>query len=94
MARLEEGEYPQTDRARAWLDRAIDAPPDPVYVCAHCGGESGDWHALCPHCRAFDTLSWRVNPTAARADAGAIIVAVPPPAIAPPLLAAAAQSDK
>jgi HemY protein len=59
MARLEEGEHPRSGSARDWLDRALGARPDPAYICARCGGESGEWQALCPHCRGFDTLAWR-----------------------------------
>jgi HemY protein len=59
MARLEEGEHPQSGSVRDWLDRALAAPPDPTYVCGRCGGENGEWLALCPHCRGFDTLAWR-----------------------------------
>jgi HemY protein len=57
MARLEEAEHQDFGRVREWLDRAVAAPPEPRYVCASCGGESGEWRSLCPHCGAFDTLS-------------------------------------
>jgi HemY protein len=60
MARLEEGEYGPGAGARAWLDRAADAPPDPCWVCGECGAEAREWHALCPACGAFDSLAWRV----------------------------------
>jgi HemY protein len=60
MARLEESERPgETGAARDWADRALNAPPDPTYVCARCTGESLAWQALCPHCHGFDTLAWR-----------------------------------
>ena len=59
MARLEEAEHDDLARMREWLDRAARAVPDPRYVCASCGGESADWHSLCPRCNAFDTLAWR-----------------------------------
>ena len=59
MARLEEAEHGDLKRMREWLDRAVDAPPDPGYVCTACGGEAGEWDALCPRCGAFDRLEWR-----------------------------------
>jgi HemY protein len=59
MARLEEAEHGELGPVREWLDRAVGAMPDPRYVCASCGRESLDWHSLCPHCGAFDALSWR-----------------------------------
>ena len=57
-ARLEDGEV--AGRGREWLDRALGASPDPCYVCALCGAESGEWRSLCPRCGGFDTLSWRI----------------------------------
>jgi HemY protein len=63
MARLEDGEHPQQGRAREWFDRALAAPPGPIYVCARCGGENAEWRALCAHCHGVDTLAWRA-PTA------------------------------
>ncbi|HVH78113.1 MAG TPA: heme biosynthesis HemY N-terminal domain-containing protein [Stellaceae bacterium] len=68
MARLEEAEHPEQQAAtRDWFDRALTAPPDPMYVCVRCGGESAEWRALCPHCQAFDTLAWR-SPAAGSAS--------------------------
>jgi HemY protein len=65
MARLEEAEHGGLGPVREWLDRAVAAPPDPRYVCTSCSRESLDWHSLCPHCGAFDTLSWRTPAWAA-----------------------------
>ena len=59
MARLEDGEHPGQGLAREWFDRALTAAPDAAYVCSTCGGESGEWAPLCPHCGAFDKLAWR-----------------------------------
>jgi HemY protein len=59
MARLEEAEHGELGPVREWLDRAVVAMPDPRYVCASCGRESLNWRSLCPHCGAFDALSWR-----------------------------------
>ena len=75
MARLEDAEG--TGRAREWLDRAIGAAPDPCYVCAACALETMEWQSLCPHCRGFDTLAWRV-PERAGKEVG--------PGLLPPLL--------
>ena len=58
MARLEEGEHGNTEEARNWLTRAATTPSDGCYLCANCKGESTEWHALCPHCSALDTLAW------------------------------------
>lgn len=97
MARLEDNEHPQTSRARDWLDRALLAPPDPTWLCANCGGDSGEWQSLCHRCQGFDTLGWRVP--SASASTAAALSPVPPPVGLPPLLsipndlASARQSD-
>jgi HemY protein len=73
MARLEEAERREPGTAREWLDRAVAAPPDPRYLCASCGGESLEWRSLCPHCGAFDALSWRTPAAAARGSELAVL---------------------
>jgi HemY protein len=73
MARLEEAEHGEPGAAREWLDRAVTAPPDPRYLCASCGGESLEWRSLCPHCGAFDELSWRAPAAAARGSELAVL---------------------
>lgn len=70
MARVEEAEHGAGDGVRRWLDRAVNAMPDPRYLCASCGGESPQWHSRCPHCGSFAALSWR---TPAWAPAGSAL---------------------
>lgn len=89
MARLEDGENPGSGAARNWLVRAVEALPEPRYHCAQCDAESPDWHALCPHCGHFDTLSW--GRTAARTAAPALLPAPNPSLPAPTGLAPAGQ---
>jgi HemY protein len=80
MARLEESEHPHENRAREWLDRALDAPSDRAYVCARCGAESDGWGALCGQCHSFDAIAWRAPPPVARAiDLEAASLAPPLP---------------
>lgn len=104
MARLEEGERGDVAASRAWRDRALEAPADPAWLCRACGGESGEWQALCPHCGGFDTLDWDAPPVAPRpflgprAEDTALLVLPPatsrPDVAAPSDLAKTAQSDK
>lgn len=61
MAELEESEHNDLPAARMWLARAATTPAqDPAYLCSACGGETGQWSSLCPHCRSFDTIEWRL----------------------------------
>jgi HemY protein len=81
MARLEEAEHGAGGDMRGWLDRAVNATPDPRYVCTSCGGESLEWRSLCPHCSSFDTLAWRTPPWAAGGSALSIIAEGAPPRV-------------
>ncbi|MDE2227742.1 MAG: heme biosynthesis protein HemY [Alphaproteobacteria bacterium] len=63
MAMLEDAENGASGRARHWLERATQAPsPDPAYACNVCGFETAKWTPLCPRCRSFDQLVWRLKP--------------------------------
>lgn len=102
MARLEENERANLAAARRWIDRAIDAPPEPSYVCRNCGRHDDEWQPLCSGCGSFDTLRWerpeKAVPTvgsASRATAGVDVPPMLPSADTPAdsRLAATAQSD-
>jgi HemY protein len=61
MADLEEAEHDDHPAARSWLTRAATTPTaDPAYQCRVCGAEHAEWSALCPCCRSFGSLAWRV----------------------------------
>jgi HemY protein len=74
MARLEDSEHQDRDKARAWLLNAAGALPDPAWVCGNCGAAAEDWSARCGACREFDSLAWQAPPRVAAvltADPGA-----------------------
>jgi len=61
MAELEQAERDNDGAARGWLARArATGSLDETYICNACGAESAEWTPLCPHCRGFDSLHWRV----------------------------------
>jgi HemY protein len=61
MAELEEAEHGDVAAARSWLAQAATTTAlDPTYVCNACGAECHRWSALCPVCRSFDSLAWRL----------------------------------
>ena len=63
MASLEDGEHADGGRSRLWLERAARAAsPDPAYACNACGFETMTWTPICPRCRSFDQLVWRLRP--------------------------------
>lgn len=57
-AELEDVEHGPGFEARKWLLRASRAPAGPTWTCSDCGKNTIDWIDTCPHCEAFDTLSW------------------------------------
>jgi HemY protein len=59
MAELMEKENHDSASARDWLDKAVTAPPEPVWVCSDCQNAAGNWKALCPHCGALGSLEWK-----------------------------------
>ncbi|WP_299400281.1 heme biosynthesis protein HemY [Pelagibius sp.] len=58
MARLEESEHGDIAAARAWLERAGEAPRDPAWVCTTCGAVAARWSVDCGACGSFDSLAW------------------------------------
>lgn len=59
LARLERRESGNEQAALQWLTRAVDAPPDPVWLCRACGGGHEEWQAVCADCGSFNTLEWQ-----------------------------------
>ena len=39
--------------------RAMQAEPDPAWVCGECAAVSTEWQATCSHCGAFAELRWQ-----------------------------------
>ncbi len=62
MARLEESEHGEADKARAWLMKAGEALPDPAWVCGTCGAAAEEWQPRCGACDAYDGLAWHTPP--------------------------------
>ncbi len=74
FAEIEERQHHDSVSAHDWLRRAVQAPRDNEFRCTRCGSGSANWHALCSHCKGFDTLSWIApkTPAPAAPDAGAL----------------------
>lgn len=62
MAEIEEMQNNDLAASRKWLERAANSTaPDPAYACNACGAQTPGWSPLCPHCRRFDALVWRMR---------------------------------
>jgi HemY protein len=86
MAELEETERADMEASRAWLARAVTAPPDPAWVCGSCGARAASWRPRCGNCESFDTLAWTAPPQVEAAPE--IAPGLAPPAAKLPALAA------
>ena len=76
MARLEEAEHGDGEKARDWLIKAARAPRGPAWTCEACGAEAEAWAPHCGNCDAFDTMAWRPPK---RVGPGALTSAEPAP---------------
>lgn len=63
MAEIEQDQRHDAASAHRWIERAVRAPRDTEWRCGACGWTSPDWHAVCGHCGAFDTLAWAAPAT-------------------------------
>lgn len=59
LARIELHENGNAPSSRLWLDKVLETPPDPAWLCGSCGGTHPYWQATCSHCGQFNTLDWR-----------------------------------
>jgi HemY protein len=78
LAEVEQAEG-QGEKARAWLAKAVDAPPDPAWLCPTTGEARAAWSPFGPDGR-FDSLRWGSPPKIVpllRSDADAQLI--PPP---------------
>jgi len=78
LAEVEQAEG-QGEKARAWLAKAVDAPPDPAWLCPTTGEARASWSPFGPDGR-FDSLRWGSPPKIVpllRSDADAQLI--PPP---------------
>lgn len=76
LAALERRDRHDERAATAWLAKAPEAPADPVWLCAACGGAHEAWQPTCAHCGSFNSIEWlapgqrRTSPVLALADFG------------------------
>jgi len=58
LAKLERRESGDERASTQWLNKSIDAPADPAWLCSVCGAAHPRWQAVCRSCASFDTLEW------------------------------------
>ena len=99
LAELEQADGGDSEKARAWLAKAVDAPPDPAWICESTGEVRAGWSPFGPDGR-FDSLRWGsppkivpllregaaaelIPPATGRGGDGAVVTAAARPAPAP-----------
>ena len=78
LAELEHAEG-DGEKARMWLAKAVDAPPDPAWLCRTTGEVRARWSAFGPDGR-FDSLRWGQPPKIVPLLGGDRAELIPPPA--------------
>ena len=61
MAEVERAAGMSGERVQEWLTRAVDASPDPTWVCEETGAVMAQWHPFGPNGK-FDSLRWTTPP--------------------------------
>ena len=61
MAEVERAAGMSGERVQEWLTRAVDAPPDPTWVCEETGAVMAQWQPFGPNGK-FDSLRWTTPP--------------------------------
>jgi HemY protein len=82
LAEVEQAEG-DGEKARMWLAKAVDAPPDPAWLCQSTGEVQARWSAFGPDGR-FDSLHWGKPPKIVPMLGHERALVIPPPAPAPP----------
>ncbi|UUX48521.1 heme biosynthesis protein HemY [Nisaea acidiphila] len=78
QAYLAQAEDGNATEARAMLERASAAAPDPTWTCSDCGATAEVWTVSCGNCGHFASLSWKQPPRVST------LVSLPPEAEAVP----------
>lgn len=90
MAEIEEGQTGDQGKAREWLNRAVRAPRDPLWVAD--GITADEWEPVSPLTGRLDAFEWKVPVTAVNGKAGEPLPA-PPAAATQSLPAPVATAD-
>ena len=73
MAAIEKGEGADDKTVRAWLNKALDAPRGPQWVCESCSNIHSGWQPRCENCDTFDSLSWKTPPAGEQPASAAML---------------------
>ncbi|WP_420402258.1 heme biosynthesis protein HemY [Nisaea sp.] len=78
LAYLAQAERGDAGEARALLERASAAAPDPAWTCSDCGATAEVWTVSCGNCGHFASLTWKQPPRVST------LVSLPPEAVSEP----------
>ena len=59
MAEAERKGWHHEEGAKAWEEKAVNAPNEMGWGCSACGHMTGGWDAVCPKCNAFDAIRYK-----------------------------------
>ncbi len=58
MAKLFQEQYGDKESANKWLNKALNAPSDPEWICEACFKIHVDWTVACMSCNSLDSIIW------------------------------------
>ncbi len=61
MASLDKAEHGAAAAPEDWIEKALTAPRDGVWVCSACGQLEQNWGAVCPRCVGVATAQWATH---------------------------------
>jgi len=61
MAALDRAEHGAAADPEDWIDLALAAPRDAVWVCGACGYRAPHWHGACPRCASVAKAVWATH---------------------------------
>ena len=59
MAEAERKGWHHEEGAKAWEEKAVNAPNEMGWGCSACGHMTGGWDALCPKCNGFGCIRYK-----------------------------------
>ena len=59
MAEAERKGWHHEEGAKAWEEKAVNAPNEMGWGCSVCGHMTGGWDAVCPKCNAFNSIRYK-----------------------------------
>lgn len=58
LSELEQRQFNDSDKASAWMQKAVEVDKEKEWTCGHCNTHSVKWSPICSNCGSFNTIEW------------------------------------